>query len=204
MTADALVFGLDGALDYRVFVHDPHYHHFVSNPLVFPRLWREYRATNMLGRFEWFYISLTQHEKMDRDSGPCEVREEYSFIRCVKTSQASQVGCRPPWDLWSPPDLPLCGNMEQLSQHEELDWKNFNYEQKIIVNNTGCLPPCKYKVQLVLSQLTSNGSFWFLRNINLLESHSQDSSPIYWEIFQPKCKKRLENLVFCFISLLNL
>ena len=43
MIADALVFGLDGALDYRVFLHDPLYHHFVSNPLVFPRLWREYR-----------------------------------------------------------------------------------------------------------------------------------------------------------------
>ena len=111
----------------------------------------EYRASNMVGRFEWFYISLTQHHKMDRETGPCEERENYSFVQCVKSSQAQEVGCRPPWDVWTSPALPLCTKTEELSQHEELDWNNFNYEQKIIINNTGCLPPCKYKVQLASS-----------------------------------------------------
>ena len=119
MVVDALVFVLDGVLDYGVFLHEPHYHHFVSNPLV-------YRGTNMQSRFEWLYISLTLHEKLRALRGGSKTR---------------QVGCRPPWDPWSPPALPLCVNTEQLRQHEELDWNNFNYEQKIIINNTGCLLP---------------------------------------------------------------
>ena len=147
MVEDALVFGLDVRLAYRVFLHDPHYHHFVSNPLVFPRLWRDYRPDTLLGTFEWLYISVTHHEKMNLAEQPCQEGEEYSLLQCVKTSQALQVGCRPAWDSNTAPDIPVCSNMDQLQRHEQMDWANFNYEQKIIVNNTNCLPPCKYKVK---------------------------------------------------------
>lgn len=148
MVHDSLVFGLDVGLSYRVFLHDPQYHHFVSNPLVFPRLWRDYRTKTLLGSFEWLYISVTQHEKINRPDQPCEEREEYSLLTCVKRSQAREVGCRPDWDDWSSRDIPPCTDIGQLQRHEEMDWANFNYEQKIIVNNTNCLPPCKYKVTL--------------------------------------------------------
>ena len=34
--------------------------------------------------------------------------------------------------------------MEDMVKHEALDWGNFNYEQKVILNSTGCRIPCNY------------------------------------------------------------
>ena len=39
-----------------------------------------------------------------------------------------QVGCRPPWDSWSPATIAECDTTEQLAQHEKLDWLDYNYE----------------------------------------------------------------------------
>ena len=94
-----------------------------------------------------YYISVTEHHLLNRPEQPCEVKEDYDFLECVKSSQAKSVGCRPPWDIWSPESIPLCQTVVQLQQHERLDWLDINYEQKMIINNTGCLVPCKYKVE---------------------------------------------------------
>ena len=75
-----------------------------------------------------------------------EEEEEDHFLRCIKNSQARMVDCRPVWDSWTSRDFPLCQTMDQLKEHEDLDWLDINYEQKMIINNTGCLVPCKYKV----------------------------------------------------------
>ena len=37
--------------------------------------------------------------------------------------------------------------MEQLQHYEMLDTKYMILEKKLIVNQTGCLVPCKYKVR---------------------------------------------------------
>ena len=95
-----------------------------------------------------YYISVTEHHLLNRPEQPCEEKEDYDFLECVKTSQARMVGCRPPWDIWSPHTIPLCQTMEQLDQHELLDNTYLSFEQKMIVNQTGCRVPCKYKVKL--------------------------------------------------------
>ena len=69
-------------------------------------------------------------------------------------SQARRVGCRPPWDSWSPRDIQLCQTVEQLQQHETLDWGDVNLEQKLVVNNTGCQLPCHYREYSVYSLCT--------------------------------------------------
>ena len=56
----------------------------------------------------------------------------------MKTSLAEKVGCRPPWDLWSPASSPLCARVEDMARHEEYDWDLYNFEQKIVLNFTGC------------------------------------------------------------------
>ena len=66
-------------------------------------------------------------------------------MTCVRTRQAELVGCRPPWDAWSPATLPVCDNTEKLAEHERLDWALYNYERKMVINSTGCQIPCKYK-----------------------------------------------------------
>ena len=97
------------------------------------------------GQFDYYDIILTEHHLLNRPEQPCEEEEDYDFLQCVKTSQARRVGCRPPWDSWSPHTIPLCQTVDQLQHHERLDWADVNLEQKMIVNNTGCQLPCHYR-----------------------------------------------------------
>merc|ERR1711915_192629 len=153
MLTDGLVFQLDPKLSYRIIIHDPNYLLMASNPLVFPRIWQDYKAQDLQpGKFEWLYISLTEHRLLNRDDQPCDENPDYSYIACVKNSQARRVGCRPGWEDWSDPDIPICVTMEQLAEHESLDWGNYNYEPKIIENMTNCKVPCTYKEFAVVGE----------------------------------------------------
>ena len=58
---------------------------------------------------------------------------------------ATKIGCRPPWDTWSPDTIPVCHTLEQLQQHETMDWGLYTHEKKVVKNNTGCLIPCTYR-----------------------------------------------------------
>ena len=147
----SLLFYLDPSLNYRVLIHDPKFYHIVSNSLVFPRIFFNFESEKPLrsGHYQDCEITLTQHHLLDRPEQPCEEEheeEDYDFLQCVKTSQARRVGCRPPWDMWSPPSIPLCQSMEQLQQHEQVDQSYLQSEQQLIVNQTGCNIPCKFKV----------------------------------------------------------
>ena len=42
MITDALGFGLNPEMSYRVLLHDQNYYLLASNPMVFPRIWVEY------------------------------------------------------------------------------------------------------------------------------------------------------------------
>ena len=148
MVLDGFLFCLDPSLNYRVIFHDPRFYHIVSNTLTFPRIWLEYKSGQNMkpGHYEWFYITVTEHNNLNRPEQPCEEEEDYDFLQCVKTSQARMVGCRPPWDIWSPHTIPLCHSMDQLQQHEKQDTTFLFSEQQIIVNETGCNIPCQFKV----------------------------------------------------------
>ena len=152
MVTDGFLFYLDPGLNYRVIFHDPKFYHIVSNTLTFPRIWLEYKAGQNMkaGEYEGRFITVTEHHLLNRPEQPCEEEEEdYDFLECVKTSQARMVGCRPPWDIWSPHSIPLCQSMEQLKLYEKLDLQYVSYERKQIVRSTGCHVPCKYKVSLL-------------------------------------------------------
>ena len=61
-------------LSYRVYLHDPAYHYLVSNPLVSPRVFRQYKDLTSEGStYQWFYISSSEHHKLNRVTQPCEV-----------------------------------------------------------------------------------------------------------------------------------
>ena len=143
-------FFLDPNITYTVILHDPQFYHILTNSLAFPRVWQVYNAgQHQPGYLTYFFITVTQHHLLNRPEQPCEEEEEdYNFLQCVKTSQARSVGCRPPWDIWSPDTIPLCQTMDQLREYERLDVFYLSSEQKMIVNQTGCLVPCSYKVEI--------------------------------------------------------
>ena len=142
---------LDPNLNYRIFIHDPKYYHLLIQNL-FPRILLQYKAGNMeAGTFDFYEIALTEHHLLNRPEQPCEEEEDYDFLNCVKTSQARMVGCRPPWDIWSPDTIPLCQTMNQLHKYEQLDKGLLAIRgKKTFLQKTGCKVPCIYKVSVHL------------------------------------------------------
>ena len=70
---------------------------------------------------------------------------EYDFHACVRTSIFDKVGCRPPWDTWSPKSLNVCKNIHQFVKIAEFENELLLGDQRTIINSTGCLVPCTYK-----------------------------------------------------------
>lgn len=54
-----------------------------------------------------------------------------------------QIGCRPPWDTLS--SMEICDTTEEITEYFEKLNKNFVNEQKVIVESTGCLIPCRFR-----------------------------------------------------------
>ena len=171
-------------LNYRVFIHDPKFYHSVANPLALPRIWLEYRNQNKVpGYYEFVFITVTEHLLLNREEQPCEEEEEYNFLDCVKTSQAKRVGCRPFWDSWSPKDIPVCETVEQLQEHERLDWDLGVSSQKMLVNSTGCNIPCKYKVESARYKVHGTGTRYKVLGAMYKEYWSYDRPSFFY--FQP-------------------
>ena len=140
------LFVLDPTLNYRIFIHDPKFYHLLIKSL-FPRILLEYKKGKNIeaGTYDFYEISVTEHNLLNRPEQPCEEEENYDFLQCVKTSQARMVGCRPPWDIWSPHTIPLCQTVEELEEHERLDQITSQSEQETILRTSGCLAPCRYQ-----------------------------------------------------------
>ena len=147
------LFYLDPHLNYRIMIHDPKFYHILVKHSVFPRVWLEYKAGQNMepGHYDYYEISVTEHHLLNRPEQPCEEEEDYDFLQCVKTSQARSVGCRPPWDIWSPHTIPLCQTMDQLKMYERIDFDFvFISKKKTLVMRTGCKAPCNFKVSVRL------------------------------------------------------
>ena len=143
------LFYLDPNLNYRIMIHDSKFYHVLVKHSVFPRVWLEYKAgQNMAaGHYDYYEIFVTQHHLLNRPEQPCEEAEDYDFLGCVKTNQAKMLGCRPPWDIWSPPTIPLCQTMDQLLEYEKFDTGLFAImRKKKFLKTSGCKVPCNYKV----------------------------------------------------------
>ena len=157
-TIQSSVFFLDPSLNYRIIIHDPKFYHILTKFGIFPRIWLEYKTGQNMeaGNYEFSEITVIEHHLLNRPEQPCEEEEDYDFLQCVKTSQARMVGCRPPWDIWSPHTIPLCQTMEQLQEYEKIDTKLFSIKRKVkFLSKTGCKIPCSYKVS-VAAAIDSN------------------------------------------------
>ena len=65
---------MNPSLSYSLYLHDPTYQYLVMNPLVSPRISRQYKdLTANGGTYEWLYITATEKKNLNRESQPCEV-----------------------------------------------------------------------------------------------------------------------------------
>ena len=145
------IFPLDTNHNYRILIHDPKYYHVLWKNL-FPRIWVDYKSGKNMekGTSDYYEIIATEHQLLNRPEQPCEEEEDYDFLECVKTSQARMAGCRPPWDIWSPPTIPLCQTMDQLKKYEVIDFGLLHIKRKKkFLMRTGCKVPCNYKVYIL-------------------------------------------------------
>ena len=52
---------------------------------------------------------------------------------------------RLPWDTWSSPSWPVCVNIVQLADHEQLYYELGSLRRQDLIKSTGCSLPCQYK-----------------------------------------------------------
>lgn len=142
---------LDPNLNYRILIYDRKDHLPLRS--LFPPIFLQYQSGKNIkaGYFDQYFISVTERHLLNRPEQPCEEEEDYDFLQCVKTSQAREVGCRPPWDIWSPHTISPCQTMEQLKEYEKIDFDLFGIgKKKTLVMRTGCKAPCNFKVSVRL------------------------------------------------------
>ena len=88
---DSIYFLLSTNFNYKIIIHDPLFYHLLSNSLIYPRIWLEYKTGENLKshQYELTGITVTEHHLLNRPEQPCEEEEDYDFLQCVKTSQAT-------------------------------------------------------------------------------------------------------------------
>ena len=86
----------------------------------------------------------------------------YDFLSCFKRSVAKEIGCKLPWDVWNQKSIPVCDTFDQINNHLLWDRFGFHFEQKTLIERTGCLVPCKYREYNIVTdpQRGSSLDFW--------------------------------------------
>ena len=75
---------------FQVFVHDPDFFLYNSNPNGPPSNYRTFQGQPSENHFQ--ELTLTKHTKLNLDRQPCEEDPVYSFTDCIKEKLATQVG----------------------------------------------------------------------------------------------------------------
>ena len=129
-------------------------------------------------------------EELDLPEDPCNTDPDYNFQACVRESLSSQVGCRTKWDRWSHKDIPLCTEMEQFNNYENLYDIIYERSLKTISKLTKCSKPCFYR----------RYSFLGDAKISVWPSKPRELSVAFWSVSNDTMKER-EKLIYPLASL---
>ena len=164
-----------------IFIHDPDFFVINDNPMALPKT----RIKVLTSSFQYQRIALVQHSLVNHPKVPCEPRRDYSFRECVRNSFIAKVKCRLPWpgpDSSADTSLPVCKNLSQFLQFEELYAQLEEVSTSSIENVTKCLRPCHYKEYRMVNGPTSISEtskrfssifiFWFVSTETLVEEQS--------------------------------
>ena len=59
---------------------------------------------------------------------------------------SKKPGCKPPWDTLSSKSIPICDYKTiDFETYRKPRWQLLQLEQKYIIQETGCFPPCTYR-----------------------------------------------------------
>jgi hypothetical protein len=131
---------LKSGQNYSVYIHDPKYYLWTTNPEAIPHI-----LLNMYdSKSQIVSIKAIYQQKMDKPKQQCEPSESYSFTACVKNSISKKIGCRLEWDSWSSKDIPDCTTVDQILHFEKEYQEFYHFQEDVILKYTGCLPPCSY------------------------------------------------------------
>ena len=63
----------------------------------------------------------------------------YDVETCVKRGISKEIGCKAPWDTWSPTSAKVCNSLENLEKYLNMEKKILESEKRIIFNISNCL-----------------------------------------------------------------
>ena len=72
----------------------------------------------------------------------------YDVETCVMRGISKEIGCKAPWDTWSPTSAKVCNLLENLEKYLNMEKKIMESEKRIIFNITNCLGLPKMKLIL--------------------------------------------------------
>ena len=175
-----VIVGNNVSMHQVVYIHDPDFFIINDNPTALSKT----RMKVMSDTFEYQRISQAKHVLLDRQKSHCEPRKDYSFRGCVRKSFADKVKCRLPWPSSdsSISDLPVCQNLSQFLQFENLYAQLEEMSTRSIERFTKCLRPCQYKEYRMVNSrvglshkfknISSILMFWFVSTETLVEEQS--------------------------------
>ena len=85
---------LNTGLTYKLSIHDPDYFLLNQNPNALPTRSKKFRTT-MKSTTSWYYrLELTEVNKLDLPSSPCNNDPSYNFQSCLRRSISAKVFCK--------------------------------------------------------------------------------------------------------------
>ena len=83
--------GLNSNLTCSVFVHDPKYFIFNFNPIALPSIMRKFTTTTKKPNSWYYSLQLTEVNKLNLPSSPCNDDHSYNFHSCLRRSISAKV-----------------------------------------------------------------------------------------------------------------
>ena len=88
---DQIFLGLTSNLTYTIFVHDPKYLFFNENPNALPTIMSRFETGREKPNSLVYRLALTEVQKLNRPSSPCNEDADFNFESCLKRSVSEKV-----------------------------------------------------------------------------------------------------------------
>ena len=78
---------------YSIFIHDPDYFLYSTNPVALPTLMTQFDARTALSQY--YRLDLTEVHELNHPEDPCDTDTKKGFNRCISRSVSAQVRSLP-------------------------------------------------------------------------------------------------------------
>ena len=78
---------------YSIFIHDPDYFLYSTNPVALPTLMTQFDTRTALSQY--YRLDLTEVHELNHPEDPCDTDTKKGFNRCISRSVSAQVRSLP-------------------------------------------------------------------------------------------------------------